>query len=378
MFLTLSRRFLGTLATSTLVLLALPAISHACGDIDFVITKAGPATVKAGQIIEYTIKVQQVASGFPVQTVVTDEFPSTLIPVSQAITFLPPRQALSAGVCSVAGNKITCAYDQIIGFFGIGFDQVDATKLTFQVSPTAACGTTITNIARVTSWDAQFVPDLNPANNTATSTSTVVCASPTPTPTPTPTPSPSISPTPTPTPTPTPSISPSPTPTPSVTKGLSVSKTDNRLNTRAGHSLTYVLTVKNTGTVDLLDVKVTDTLPAELTATTISNEGKLSGNVITWTNLRINKGESKNLTVTAKVKNISNCPVLTNKVAVKSADHNLSASAQDTTKVICDKQVAGVIVVAPVPVTAKTGAGLVGVFSTVIGAAGLVVLRKVA
>lgn len=195
---------------------------------------------------------------------------------------------------------------------------------------------------------------------------------PTPSPTPsvTPTPTPTVTPTPTPTVAPTPSVTPSPTPT-TLEKGITVSKTDNRSTARPGDSLTYVITVKNVGDVDLFDVEVTDTVPSDVTVTSIGQGGSRTGSTIRWQTTLLN-GEEKTFTFAATVKsNTGNAQVLTNTVTAVSNDNGLSANAIDTTVVERPAQVAGTSAPTrptpvPVGVTAPTGAGLLGLISSLL------------
>src|SRR5688572_7265882 len=94
---------------------AAPAITHACGEVDMVIKKSGPVKSFHGQTIEYTIDLNQKASGLATHVVVTDEFPKGLIPVSQKeLPFYiepvpkgwPPFDTPFS--CKVSGQTITC------------------------------------------------------------------------------------------------------------------------------------------------------------------------------------------------------------------------------------------------------------------------------
>lgn len=201
---------------------------------------------------------------------------------------------------------------------------------------------------------------------------------PSPTPKPSPTPSPSPKPTPSPTPKPTPSPTPSPTPTPEVKvlrKELSVRKTDNHDITRPGHTLTYVVTVENTGEIDIRDLEVMDTLPAQVTVKNISDGGKQSGTTITWQGISLDAVSTKTFKYTVQVKNdTADKKVICNLVSAKSNDHDLSESTKDCTTVKVLPQVAGTKV--SVPITAKTGAGAVGLISTLLGGSGLLAIVR--
>jgi uncharacterized repeat protein (TIGR01451 family) len=182
------------------------------------------------------------------------------------------------------------------------------------------------------------------------------------------------------TPTPTPTATPTPTPKPEVKKELNVSKTDHKDLTRPGNTLTYIITVENNGNVDIADLKITDTVPGKLTVTSIGQDGKLAGSVITWSNVKLGAGESKQVTFKALVKeDTANGTVLNNKVKARSEDHDLTDDANDTTLVQRAAQVAAAVTTpVAVPVTAKTGAGAaIALITTLTGAAGLVsTLRK--
>ncbi len=191
-------------------------------------------------------------------------------------------------------------------------------------------------------------------------------------------------PTPSPSPTPTPSPSPSPSPTPEVKKdaGLRVEKTDERTITRPGHSLTYTIKVKNTKDADLHDVVVEDKVPGQLTVTGASSGAKISGNTVRWEGIALESGQSKNFSITVKVKdNTPNNHVLHNIVTAESKDHDVKDEATDDTTVIRE-QVKGIVQViekpvpVAVPVTAKTGAGLASFASVILGAAGLYTSKR--
>lgn len=197
---------------------------------------------------------------------------------------------------------------------------------------------------------------------------TIVSAAVTPTPTPqatsTPTPSPTPRPTSTPSTTPSASPTPSPTPTPTQNPGLTVTKTDNRTTVNPGQKLTYIITVQNTGNVDINDLEIKDTVPSAVGVVTINNGGTRNGSTITWSGLHLDPNESVTVSFNAKVSvNAQDNQVLTNRVTAKSDDRGVSGSATDTT-IVKRPQVAAAI--APVPVTARTGAGLVGLATSLI------------
>lgn len=183
-------------------------------------------------------------------------------------------------------------------------------------------------------------------------------------------------------------VTPTPTPTPTPTivtksKGISVSKTDNRDITRPGHTATYEITVKNTGEVDLKDIKVIDYVPSYLTVTSVEGGGSKDGSLIIWEGLSLDPNQSGTLRFNVKVNSDApNGYILNNRVTAESKDRDLRDEARDTTVVERPAKVAGKIttptpVIVPVPVTAKTGAGFTAIASTLLGGSGLAfVIRR--
>ncbi len=138
-----------------------------------------------------------------------------------------------------------------------------------------------------------------------------------------------------------------------------------------------MITVENTGDIDLQDVKVTDKVPGQLTITSIGNGGTRSGSTITWTNLVLGAGEKKDVSFTARVNdNTGNKYLLVNDVTAVSVDHNLTDTATDVTRVERLPQVAGKVTPVPIPITAKTGAGMLSLISTLLGSTGLVATAR--
>ncbi|MBI4022255.1 MAG: DUF11 domain-containing protein [Candidatus Andersenbacteria bacterium] len=207
------------------------------------------------------------------------------------------------------------------------------------------------------------------------------------------TPSPSPSPTPRPSPSPTPTLSPSPAPSTTATPtqepadtasddfSLSITKTDHRTVTRPGHSLTYEIKVRNSGSGTIGDVVITDTLPSTVTVTQISDSGGLAGHTITWPEFALGPDEEKTVFVTVTVKQNTNTGhTLTNNAKARSKDEGISANDIDTTVIDAARapRVKAATTVQPtpapsaaVPLTAKTGAGPLAALATLFGGTGL-------
>lgn len=191
--------------------------------------------------------------------------------------------------------------------------------------------------------------------------------------------SPSTSPLPSPTRTPasTPSATPAPEPEEDDKDepdfALTIKKTDHRSTTRPGHSLTYEIKVRNSGSGTVEDVIVTDALPGAVTANQISDSGTLDGHIVTWPEFALSPDEEKTFFVTTTVKpGTSSGHTLTNNVKARSKDKGISVNDLDTTVVEAARQSGGQAraprvkaaattvptppPAAAVPITAKTGA----------------------
>lgn len=401
---TLTRGKIRTLQLSVamaVAFMALPLTTKACGFYDLSISKSGPTTVQSGETITYTLDVAELVAGpnSAQAVVVRDPIPAGLKFNPEATefeffslyhrtpylsSFLPEYwpsniiQQFGPLNCSQRGGDVVCRIPMLDNNEGVDKIRI---RLSFDVPQSIGCPV-LHNQASVSGRTTPGVEgDRNPSNNQSRSVTTRVvgCATPTPRPTPTPTPRPTPTPTPRvtprptprPTPTPTPKVTPTPkprvtpTPTPTVTptptpvvvveKSIDITKTDHREITRPGHTLTYVISVKNTGQQELGDLKVVDTVPAQLTVTAISGGGVKSGNTITWSDLALNAGETGTLNFTATVKtNTLHGHILDNNVVVTSNDHDLKDDANDQTRVERLPEVAAAV---QVPVTAKTGAG---------------------
>lgn len=165
--------------------------------------------------------------------------------------------------------------------------------------------------------------------------------------------------------------------------GLSISIVDDRDVTRPGHTFTYQIRVENTGDVKISDAKIVDRLPGQLEIIGVSDDGDIDGQNVTWSNIVLSPGEHLTVWVKVKVKlNTANGTLLTNRAKVTSDDEGLSASAVEFTVVERLGQVAATVIEATpiqimnVPITAKTGMGIVGTLFTLFGGSGLAFVTR--
>ena len=82
---------------------------------------------------------------------------------------------------------------------------------------------------------------------------------------------------------------------------LEIDKTVDQVTAVAGDTLTYTVTVKNTGTVDATNVAAADHLPVDLTFASATGGGTLSGTTVGWTIPTVAAGTSQSFTVVATV-----------------------------------------------------------------------------
>ena len=96
-----------------------------------------------------------------------------------------------------------------------------------------------------------------------------------------------------------------------------ISKTDNRTTVTATEVLNYQISVTNTSTVDDNNVRVVDTLPANVTFVGASDGGIFDGTQVTWNGLSIDAGDTKVLMMTVSVNTgTQNGTILTNNAFV--------------------------------------------------------------
>jgi uncharacterized repeat protein (TIGR01451 family) len=161
-----------------------------------------------------------------------------------------------------------------------------------------------------------------------------------------------------------------------------ITKTDNRDLTRPGHTLTYTITVENTGGIDIHDLEIEDDIPFELQILAVSDGGQIEGKKVRWTNVTVEAQGKQQVTVTAKVKeDTPNGFELCNWASAESEDHCIYEETGDCTVVKQQPEVAAAVEETPqprpVPVTAPTGAnasyaGLIAL----IGGSGLALMAR--
>ena len=334
-----------------------PAPTAPAATTPFNVTYTGPQTANPGNLVTYAVNITNISGVVQKNVHIFVKF-STISPVGSQMFISSPNDCLVG-----THPKFGGAPDGVNCFVGdLQAGKITHAHLIFKILPTTACGF-LTNVVDV---GADGVSQPNWAAHTLTvegcGTSTPVPATPTPTPNPTATPAPKAE----------------------VKKELDVEKSDNKDVIRPGHELTYVITVKNNGNVDIDDLRVNDTISNKLTVTSISQNGSLSGSSLVWSNVKLGAGETKDFTFKAIVKtDTPNNHVLRNKVVARSNDHDLTDEASDTTLVKHTPAVAAAVSasspVVSVPVTARTGATstAVAIMTALAGATGLITtIRK--
>ncbi|MDZ4343283.1 MAG: hypothetical protein U1E51_12720 [Candidatus Binatia bacterium] len=176
------------------------------------------------------------------------------------------------------------------------------------------------------------------------------------------------------------------TPTPEIKeKGLKVRKTDNVDVARPGQTITYGIEVENTGDIDIFDVEIEDTVSSYLHIIDVSPDAsERDGQTVRWEGIEVGAGDKKTFHITAKVDdNTPNGTVIGNKVYVKSEDYDIDTYAEDITVIERQPRIAAITVVpitpyspTGVPITAKTGAGWLGLFSALAGSGGLALISR--
>ncbi len=84
------------------------------------------------------------------------------------------------------------------------------------------------------------------------------------------------------------------------TTQFTIDKTDNRTTASTDNTLTYQITVRNTGSVNATNVTVTDAIPGNTSFVSAGNGGIRSGNTVTWI-FNLNAGASITLTMSVRI-----------------------------------------------------------------------------
>ena len=217
---------------------------------DLSITKTGPSgALTPGQVIDYTLHVANTGDQDATGVVITDALPAGL-------TCLPsgaPGSNTSPGTCDNTAHTATFSLNLAAGA------TADRT-LTVQVdSPLGAGIEQVTNRGTVAD-DGTNGPDPTPADNTDTATNPVTAA-----------------------------------------PRLAVTKTDGASTATPGQSLTYLVTVTNTGDQDTSAATVVDTLPAHTTLQSATGSPSVSGDTLTWSGVTVRVGVPTTFTVVVRV-----------------------------------------------------------------------------
>ncbi len=98
---------------------------------------------------------------------------------------------------------------------------------------------------------------------------------------------------------------------------LSIDKDDGLTTVAPGSLITYTIDIQNAGTQDLTAVRVTDTLPTEVTfQSAVPAPSTISGSTLEWTGISLAAGASTTITVTVQVNSNAVGPTLLNSVTV--------------------------------------------------------------
>jgi LPXTG-site transpeptidase (sortase) family protein len=112
---------------------------------------------------------------------------------------------------------------------------------------------------------------------------------------------------------------------------LRVTKDDGVSIVSPSASLTYTILLENNGAVDLTNITVTDTLPADVAFQSASPAPTANaGGVLTWTGISLAAGADMTITVTVRVTDTPAGTSITNNVTVTDADTGASDSDDDT------------------------------------------------
>ncbi len=129
---------------------------------------------------------------------------------------------------------------------------------------------------------------------------------------------------------------------------LSIDKDDGLTTVAPGSLITYTLNIQNLGAQDLTAVRVTDTLPAEVTFQSAAPApSSISGSTLEWTGISLASGASTTITVTVRVNDDAIGPTLLNSVSVADdaipglgdSDDDLDIVASSNAKIIVNTDI---------------------------------------
>ncbi|WP_214106329.1 DUF11 domain-containing protein [Acrocarpospora catenulata] len=118
-----------------------------------------------------------------------------------------------------------------------------------------------------------------------------------------------------------------------VATGLALSKTDGRADAQPGEELTYTITVRNTGEVDLDDISLLDRFGDRLKFVSVSGGGSHHAGQVSWPKFGLQSGEIRDFSVVARVLEQGENNVITNEV-IATTPSGRRSRAEDRTLVV--------------------------------------------
>ncbi|MDP6575091.1 MAG: hypothetical protein QF755_01185 [Candidatus Peribacteraceae bacterium] len=245
-------------------------------EADVEVYKYGPLTVQQGGLLEYSLWYYNHGGGTANDVVISD-------PIPTGLTF---NAGASDSRCAQQGNDVLCDFGSVVA--GAGENII----VSFDVSQAAACNSTVTNTATIST----STTDPNSANNISPDADTVVqCGIPV----------------------------------------ITVSKTDNLITARPGDIVTYEITITNSTNILIPQVSVSDLLPQEVDFISASHGGQLitpSNTEVYWHSIPLNPLDSVTLTMYVQVKNtVPNGVTMTNFVFVGTSHPGITTAFDQTT-----------------------------------------------
>jgi uncharacterized repeat protein (TIGR01451 family) len=254
--------------------------------VDLRVQKTAPTTIVAGNQLTYTMTVTNVGPSQATNVRLTDVLPA-------GVTFVSGSS--SVGTASVTAETLTSGV--VLGTMNPGASET----VTVVVSVTGATRGSFTNTATVTATEPEPTTDPNPNTASAVTSATGSAV-------------------------------------------LEVTQTDNVTVVAAGGTLTYVITIRNTGPSTATNIVATNTLPtgATFTSGTATNSGTVTNaaNVVTANIASLASGATATVTIVAAVGTTATGS-LTNSVSVDSAEPEAAVAASDTTSVAAITSMSG-------------------------------------